>query len=116
MISTKNFREIALGFAEATEQPHFEKTSFRVKNKIFVTLDESTKLACAKLSSTDQSVFCLIDETMIWPVPNKWGKQGWTMIALEKIKKQLLKDLLTHAYCSVAPKTLAALYTNNNTE
>ena len=110
MISLKTFRELALSYAEVTEQPHFEKASFRVKMKIFVTLDEAKSIACVKLSETDQSVFCLIDETLIWPVPNKWGKQGWTLINLKKIKKELLKDVLTSAYCSVAPKALAALY------
>lgn len=110
MISLKNFRELALSFAEVTEQPHFEKASFRVKKKIFVTLDEAKNIACVKFSETDQSVYCLIDETLIWPVPNKWGKQGWTLIDLRKIKKELLKDALTSAYCSVAPKALAELY------
>lgn len=110
MISPETFRELALSFAEATEQPHFEKASFRVKKKIFVTLDEVKSIACVKFSEMDQSVYCLIDETLIWPVPNKWGKQGWTLINLKKIKKKLLKDALTSAYCSVAPKALAALY------
>ncbi len=110
MISPKTFRELALSFAEATEQPHFEKASFRVKKKIFVTLDEAKSIACVKFSATDQSVYCLIDETLIWPVPNKWGKQGWTLIEMRKVPKNLLKDALTSAYCSVAPKALAALY------
>jgi hypothetical protein len=39
MITESFFRELALSFPEATEAPHFEKTSFRVKNKIFATLD-----------------------------------------------------------------------------
>ncbi len=110
MISLKTFRELALSFEEVTEQPHFEKASFRVKKKIFVTLDEAKSIACVKFSATHQSVFCLIDETLIWPVPNEWGKEGWTLINLKKIKKELLKDALTTAYCSVAPKALAALY------
>ncbi|MEJ8844792.1 MmcQ/YjbR family DNA-binding protein [Lacibacter sp. H375] len=110
MISLKTFRELALSFEEVTEQPHFEKASFRVKKKIFVTLDEVKSIACVKFSATDQSVYCLIDATLIWPVPNKWGKQGWTLINLKKIKKELLKDALTSAYCSVAPIALAALY------
>ena len=109
MISLKNFRELALSFAEVTEQPHFEKASFRVKNKIFVTLDEAKNIACVMLSVNDQSVYKLIDETMIWPVPNKWGQKGCTFVDLKKIKKDLLKEMLTAAYCKVAPKNLVAL-------
>ncbi|MEJ8820408.1 MmcQ/YjbR family DNA-binding protein [Lacibacter sp. H407] len=110
MISLKTFRQLALSFAEVTEQPHFEKTSFRVKKKIFVTLDEATHTACVKFSATDQSVYCLIDKTIIWPVPNKWGQQGWTFVDLKKVKKDLLTEVLTTAYCEVAPKALAGLY------
>jgi len=110
MVSPKSFRQLALSFAEATEQPHFEKTSFRVKNKIFVTLDEATSIACIMLSVTDQSVYCLIDETVIWPVPNKWGQKGCTFVRLKKIKKELLKEMIAAAYCKVAPKALAAMY------
>lgn len=33
MITLEIFRELALSFPETTEEPHFEKTSFRVKKK-----------------------------------------------------------------------------------
>ena len=45
-------RHIALSFPNTTELPHFEKTSFRVKNKIFVIYDEKNNRACVKLSET----------------------------------------------------------------
>ena len=40
MVSIDTFRKLALSFPEATEEPHFEKTSFRVKKKIFATYDD----------------------------------------------------------------------------
>jgi hypothetical protein len=33
-------------FPKATEEPHFEKTSFRVKKKFFATYDKKNKRAC----------------------------------------------------------------------
>jgi hypothetical protein len=54
--------------------------------------------ASVKLSEKDQSVFCAFDKTIIYPVDNKWGKQGWTHVELKKIKKNMLKDLLSCAY------------------
>ena len=33
MVSIATFKKIALSFAETTEQPHFEKTSFRIGKK-----------------------------------------------------------------------------------
>jgi len=107
MVSIDTFRKLALSFPEATEEPHFEKTSFRVKKKIFATYDDAMKRACIKLSEIDQDVFSSKDKTIIFPVNNKWGKQGWTLIELTKVQKELFIDALTTAYCEVAPKKLS---------
>lgn len=98
MISIKAFKIIALSFPDVIEQPHFEKSSFRVKKKIFATLSTEHHRACVKLSEIDQSVYCAFDKNIIYPVDNKWGKQGWTLIELKKIRKNMLKDLLKSSY------------------
>lgn len=107
MITLEFFRELALSLPETTEEPHFEKTSFRVKKKIFATYDDINKRACVKLSEIDQDVFSSIDRTIIFPVDNKWGKQGWTLIEMNKVQKDVFADALLNAYCTVAPKKLS---------
>lgn len=107
MVYHETFREIALSFPETTVLPHFEKISFRIEKKIFATLDTANDRGCLKLSLEDQDVFSAVDPTMICPVPNKWGKQGWTFFDLRKIPKDILADALKHAYCEVAPVKLA---------
>lgn len=107
MVSFNSFRTLALSFPETTEELHFEKTSFKVRKKIFATYDDKNKRACIKLSETDQDVFSLADRTIIYPVGNKWGKQGWTHIELSKVNENLFMEALTTAYCQVAPKKLA---------
>lgn len=114
MISFATLRNIALSFPEATEEPHFEKSSFRVRKKIFVTYDDSLNRACLKLSEADQDLFSVFDKSVIFPVPNKWGKQGWTFIDLKKIPKETFVDALKMAYCQVAPKKLSELMKNEN--
>jgi predicted DNA-binding protein (MmcQ/YjbR family) len=116
MVSIDTFRKIALSFPEATEEPHFEKTSFRVKKKIFATYDDIKKRACIKLSEIDQDVFSSADRTIIFPVDNKWGKQGWTLVEMKKVRKELFVDALTTAYCEVAPKKLAHQIRPNETK
>lgn len=116
MVSIDTFRKLALSFPEATEEPHFEKTSFRVKKKIFATYDDKKKRACVKLSEIDQNVFSSVDNTIIFPVDNKWGKQGWTLIEMNKVRKELFIDALTTAYCEVAPKKLADIIRPNDNE
>ncbi|MEQ8245768.1 MmcQ/YjbR family DNA-binding protein [Fulvivirga sp.] len=112
MITTKDLRQLALSFPEATEEPHFEKTSFRVKKKIFATHDTNNNRLTIKLSEADQDLFSLIDKSMIYPVANKWGKQGWTIVELSKVSEEVLKDALATAYCEVAPKKLADMVRN----
>jgi predicted DNA-binding protein (MmcQ/YjbR family) len=99
-------------FQKLQRNAHFEKTSFRVKKKIFATYDDLNKRACIKLSEVHQYIFSSVDRSIICPVNNKWGKQGWTNIELSKISKALFIDALTTAYCEVAPKKLAEQITH----
>ena len=102
MVDIETFRQLALSFPDTTEQPHFEKTSFRTKKRIFATLSIEDNRVCIKLSPNDQYVFCAIDKAIIYPVPNKWGLQGWTHIDLKKVRKNILKDALATAYKEVS--------------
>lgn len=109
MIGIQTLRKIALSLPETSEHLHFEKIAFRVNKKIFVTFDRKNNQACIKLSEIDQNVFSAFDKSIIFPVPNKWGKQGWTFIDLKKVPKAMFIDALTTAYCEVAPKKLSLL-------
>ena len=110
MVSIDAFRKLALSFDEAVEQPHFEKPSFRVSKKIFATLDQKNETVTLKLSEIDQSVFCSFDKTVIYPASGNWGKQGWTIVVLKKVRKEMFQDALTVSYCNVAPKRLSEKY------
>lgn len=109
MIPFEAFKQLALSLPQVTEEPHFEKTSFRVNKKIFATYDSSVNRATVKLSAIDQDVFVVAGKQAIYAVDNKWGKQGWTIIELSFVHPDLCADALTTAYCSVAPKPLATL-------
>lgn len=98
MVNNSYFRQLALSFPGTVELPHFEKTSFRINKKIFATLDTANQRACIKLSPVDQSVFCAFGKAIIYPVNNKWGQQGWTLVELTIIKKNMLKDITATAY------------------
>jgi len=104
MISIETFRKLALSFPDASEEPHFEKISFRVKNKIFATFDEKNNHAVLKLNEIDQSVFCASREMIFYPVPNKWGKQGWTIVELSKVRPEMVEDALIRSYQNVIAK------------
>ena len=110
MVSTNAARQFALSFEVAEELPHFHLASFRVRKKIFATLDVENRRVFVKLSLTDQSVFCSFDKNIIYPVPNKWGLSGATYIELHKVSMEMFRDAVRVAYCTVAPHNLAEKY------
>ena len=105
MVTPAEVRKLALSFDHTEEQPHFERASFRVKKKIFATMDAKNNIVCVTLSLVDQSAFCAYDETVMYAVPNAWGKKGWTNINLAKVKKTMLKDAVSCAYNHVLSKS-----------
>ena len=116
MVTNLSFIKKAIAFEEAEEQPHFEKRSFRINKKIFATLNEPKRSITVKLAPLDQSVFCSYKKDIIYPATGNWGKQGWTIIDLTKIPTAMLDDVLTTAYCTVAPRRLADKYREGSRE
>ncbi len=106
-MTNEQFATMALSFPGTEEQPHFDRRAFKVTGKrIFATLHEKSCTANLKLSPVDQSVFCLFDKKLIYPVPNKWGLQGWTTFQLKKVPNELMFDALNTAFneVSISPK------------
>jgi hypothetical protein len=110
MVSLDTIRKQALILEGVEQCPHFEKISFRVKNKIFITVDTRANVAVLKLNEIDQSVFSEFDCSAIYPVPGAWGRQGWTMFDLRKVRKDLFMDAFITAYCNVAPAKFSSKY------
>ncbi len=110
MVSLNTARKLALSLPEVEEHSHFHLPDFRVKKKIFASLHEDKNLMMVKFNNIDQSVFCEIDPTVIYPVPGRWGKKGSTFINLKKIKNEMLIDAVTTAWKTVAPLSLVNKY------
>jgi predicted DNA-binding protein (MmcQ/YjbR family) len=101
-MTSAQFRSLALSFPGTEENPHFDRAAFKVIGKrIFATLHEESGTANLKLSPVDQSVFCDLGKKNAYPVPNKWGLQGWTTFELKSISKALMQDALNTAYQDV---------------
>lgn len=92
------FREIALSFSNTEEKAHFDRTAFRIINKrIFATLHEKSMTANMRLPLPDQKTFCDYHPA-IYPVPNKWGQQGWTTFEITILPKDVIAAALDSAY------------------
>ncbi|MEO7977389.1 MmcQ/YjbR family DNA-binding protein [Flavobacterium sp.] len=104
MVTIETFRKLAMSFPDTNEEAHFEKISFRINKKIFATFDKKNNHAVLKLNEIDQSVFCASGEMSFYPLPNKWGKQGWTIIELSKVRPDMFEDALEYSYKNVISK------------
>lgn len=104
MITTDQARQIALALPGTTEHPHFDKQAFKANGRIFATLWEKEQRVMVKLSLIDQSVFSSFDAAIIYPIPNKWGLQGWTAIELRSVPEETLEDALQTAWQTIMDK------------
>lgn len=93
------FRKLALSFQDSEENPHFDRTAFKITGRrIFATLHEESGTANLKLTPEDQSAFVTFGKDAVYAVPNKWGVQGWTTFVLRKVQRELMKDALQCAH------------------
>jgi predicted DNA-binding protein (MmcQ/YjbR family) len=106
MLSPEEVRKLAHSFANVTEAPHHHIISFKVKSKVFATLNLQENRVCLKLNAVDQDVFSTIQKNIIYPVPNAWGKYGWTLVSLKKVRKNIFKDAIACAYENVVAASI----------
>jgi hypothetical protein len=105
-LTRKGVHDIAASFDSVEIAPHFEKESFRVKGKIFATLNPTGNMLCVKLTAKDQDAFAQFKPEAVYPVPNSWGRQGWTFVDFTAIPREMVKDILSAAYYTIRDKRL----------
>jgi len=97
MATAKDLRRMALALEGTTESPHFDRAAFKVA-RIYVTLAADGRSANLKFTPDEQEFKCMLAPAAFVPVPNAWGKQGWTTATLSKLKAAELKAALEMAW------------------
>lgn len=103
MANKADLRRIALSLAGTTEAPHFDRIAFRVA-RIYATLAADGRTANLKLRPEEQEFKCMMAPEAFAPVPNAWGKQGWTTAHLSKLSTAELRNALETAWAHAAHK------------
>jgi hypothetical protein len=102
-----DFRRLALSLPEAIEGSHFGNADFRVGGKIFATLSLAKQGYGVLLLTPEQQQGMVGDEPEIFSaIPNGWGRNGATRVALAKVSPDILKAALQTAWQRRAPKNL----------
>jgi predicted DNA-binding protein (MmcQ/YjbR family) len=104
MINVEIAYEICLSILGCEEYEHFDKVGFKVKGTTFATLNLEQKWCTLKFTPEQQVEYS--EHPAIFPVPNKWGKQGWTHCELEKIRQDEFTTFIKIASQNVLVKKL----------
>ncbi|WP_231893419.1 MmcQ/YjbR family DNA-binding protein [Rossellomorea aquimaris] len=99
-------REVCMAFPTVDERVDgFGHTSFRVKDKPFVILEEQAELSLSiKVPPTTQDI--LLEQTGFRKAPYI-GRHGWIVVEIEEVNWKQIADLIREGYVRVAPKKLA---------
>lgn len=105
MTTEAKVRALALALPEAYEAPHFEKTSFRVRKKIFATLAERPAPLAINLRADQRALMCETQPDAFAPVTGARGS-GWTFVTIARTDDATIRNVLKMSYLNVAPKML----------
>jgi hypothetical protein len=100
------FGKLALSLPETSAASHFDVPDYRVAGKIFATAGKLDGKAVLKLTPDQQQMLCEAEADMFEPVPNAWGRKGWTNLVLAQADAKTAKSALWMAWRNTAPKTL----------
>ena len=104
-VSAAAVRRLALAFPEATEQPHHDMTSFRIRGKIFATMPPEGGRLHLFLAEPDVASYCAefpsaVEE--LW-----WGKRlSGCRVLLRHADRALVREMLAESWRRKAPKSL----------
>lgn len=106
-VSVAGVRKLALSLPEATEQPHHDMVSFRVRGKIFATLPPDGGRLHVFLPEDEAASYCAefpsaVEE--LW-----WGKKRrGCRVLLRHANGALVRELLVASWRCKAPQSLRA--------
>jgi YjbR protein len=104
MATAKDLRRMAMALEGTSEAPHFDRAAFKVL-RIYVTLAADGQTANLKFTPDEQELKCMMAPDAFAPVPNAWGKQGWTTATLSALSKTDLQSALQTAWQHATAKT-----------
>lgn len=103
MANADDLRRIALSFPGAGEYPHFDRRAFKAR-VTFVTLAADGLSANFKFSHEEQQLKCAVAADAFSPLPNGWGRNGWTEGRLAAMSEPELRVALETAWRSSEEK------------
>jgi hypothetical protein len=105
-VNVREVRRLALSLPEATEEPHFHLSSFRVKGKIFATVAPDGSFMNVFVDDAQREIMVTVDPKAYESL--KWGKMSYLHVHIAAAKARDVKALLRASWERKAPKKLLA--------
>jgi hypothetical protein len=106
VLTSSDFRRIALGMGDAIERAHMGHPDFRVRNRIFATLHAGDTTGMVKLTPDQQQTFIRDHPEGFLPESGAWGRQGCTRVRLDAVDEDALGEAITLAWRETASKSV----------
>ena len=97
MANGDDLRRVALSLEGTVETPHFDRAAFRVA-RIYATLAADGCSANFAFTPDEQEFKCMLAPDAFSPIPNAWGRKGWTRVELSRLGEAELKAALETAW------------------
>ena len=98
VLSSHDFRRLALGMAGAIERAHMGHPDFRANGRIFATLHHDQQFGMVKLTPEQQAGVMNIHPAAFAPESGAWGRSGCTRVRIDAVDEDTLGDALTLAW------------------
>jgi hypothetical protein len=109
-VSPTQLRELALGLPGTEERETWGHPTFRVRDKIFASMDgDDGAIATVKASPEDQEAL-VGGDPRTFGVASHVGRYGWTTIRLDRVDPDELRELVVEAWRQTAPKRAVAAF------
>lgn len=113
-MTADEYRKMALGFPESSEESHMDHPDFRVKGKIFATLGPGEEWGALKLNPEQQEFLIRAEPSAFKPASGAWGKRGYTIVTLSEVSEHDARHALTQAWRNTAPKQMVKEFDEKN--
>jgi hypothetical protein len=102
-------RTFALSLPEAEERETWGEATFRVRDKIFMTMGSDGRHASVK-STHDEQRALMAEDPGTFSYPPYVGVHGWIGVRLSRVRTAEMRELVTEAWRITAPKRLVARF------
>lgn len=109
MVTTDEFRGLALSLPETEQVDHWGKASFRVRNKIFAVIQPDQISLLIKTTEGDRIAYTTLAPD-VYQIPGSFSNLAYMIVRLDRVDPEECHALLKQAWRLVTPKKVVKAY------